>query len=251
VQGNHFKAAPLMHDGGASCGKKIAPGSQSIIQRLIDLLGDTKDTSANLPVRSLRDGTSTMTVNNKPAILVIDMVKDYFDPRRNLKITPYAKAIVNPIKDLATTFRKNGWPVVFATDAFREDDFIFSARMEPESIEGTEGAEVIDELERQPGDLWFPKPRFSAFFQTGLAEYLREREVRICAVTGIATPVCVLTTALDAICYDFRSVIVSDCSAAASDKIHKDALNLYGRTALYPLLKVSSASELLSDLGVD
>jgi len=192
-----------------------------------------------------------MITEYNPAILVIDMVKDYFDPRRNLKITPYAKAIVNPIKDLTRTFRRNGWPVIFATDSFKEDDFIFSARMEPESISGTEGAQLIDELEREPDDLWLPKPRFSAFFQTGLAEHLREREVSICAVTGISTPVCVLTTALDAICYSFRSVIVSDCSAAPSEKIHKDTLNLYRRTALYPLLKVSSSSELLSDLGVD
>ena len=191
-----------------------------------------------------------MITKNNPAILVIDMVKDYFDPRRSLKITPYAKAIVNPIKYLTTTFRKNGWPVIFATDSFKEDDFIFSARMEPESISGTEGAQPVDELEREPDDLWLPKPRFSAFFQTGLAEYLRERDVTICAVTGISTPVCVLTTALDAICYSFRSVIVSDCSAAPSEKIHKDTLNLYRRTALYPLLKVSSSSELLSDLGV-
>jgi len=188
---------------------------------------------------------------DNPAILVIDMVKDYFDPRRNLKITPYAKAIVCSIKDLTRTFRKNGWPVIFATDSFKEDDFIFSARMEPESLEGSEGAQLIDELERQPDDLWLPKPRFSAFFQTGLAKYLQEREVTICAVTGIATPVCVMTTALDAICYNFRSVIVSDCSAAASEKIHKNTLNLYGKTALYPLLKVSTSSELLSDLGVD
>ncbi len=192
-----------------------------------------------------------MITEYNPAILVIDMVKDYFDPRRNLKITPHARAIVNPIKDLTRTFRRNGWPVIFATDSFKEDDFIFSARMEPESISGTEGAQLIDELERKPDDLWLPKPRFSAFFQTGLAEYLREREVSICAVTGISTPVCVLTTALDAICYNFRGVIVSDCSAAASEKIHKDTLSLYRRTALYPLLKVSTSSELLSDLGVN
>ena len=192
-----------------------------------------------------------MITKNNPAILVIDMVKDYFDPRRNLKITPYARAIVNPIKNLTSTFRNNGWPVIFATDSFKEDDFIFSATMEPESLAGTEGAQVIDELQKKPDDFWLPKPRFSAFFQTGLAGYLKEREVTLCAVTGIATPVCVLTTALDCICYNFRSVIVSDCSAAASEKIHKDTLNLYRRTALYPLLKVSTSSELLSDLGVD
>lgn len=185
-----------------------------------------------------------------PAILVIDMVKDYFDPRRKLTITPFARAIVGPIRNLTRIFRNNGWPVIFATDAFKEDDFIFTGRMKPESLEGTEGAEVIDELDRKPEDLWVPKPRFSAFFQTGLELYLRERNVALCAVTGIATPVCVLTTALDAICYDFQCVIVSDCTAATSMKAHNDILNVYRKTALFPLLKVCSASELLKDLGI-
>jgi len=191
-----------------------------------------------------------MEAKENPAILVIDMVKDHLDPRRRSRIIPYARAIVNPIKDLTKTFRMNGWPVVFSTDSYKEDDFIFSGRMKPESLEGTEGAQVVEELERRPDDLWLPKPRFSAFFQTGLAEYLREREVTICAVTGIATPFCVLTTALDAICHDFRCVIVSDCSAAVSEKVHNGTLDVYRKSALFPLLKVSMASELLSDLGV-
>ena len=185
-----------------------------------------------------------------PAMLVIDMVKDYLDPRRRLKITPFARAIVGPIRDLAKAFRENGWPVIFATDAFKEDDFIFTGRMKPESLEGTEGAEVIDELERKPEDLWLPKPRFSAFFQTGLELYLQERKVTLCVVTGIATPVCVLTTALDAICHDFRCVIVSDSTAAASMKVHLDTLNVYRKSALFPLLRVCTGSELRADLGI-
>jgi nicotinamidase/pyrazinamidase len=185
-----------------------------------------------------------------PAILVIDMVKDYFDPQRNLTITPFARAIVGPIRKLTAAFRENGWPVIFATDAFKEDDFIFTGRMKPESLKGTEGAEVIDELDRRPEDLWLPKPRFSAFFQTGLELYLRERNVAVCAVTGIATPVCVLTTALDAICYDFRCIIVSDCTAATSTKAHHAILNVYRKSALFPLLRVDTASELRTDLGI-
>jgi nicotinamidase/pyrazinamidase len=188
---------------------------------------------------------------HNPAMLVIDMVKDYFDHQRKLKITPFAKSIINPIKDLAVQFRMKGWPVIFATDAYREDDFIFTGRMEPESLAGTEGAQVIDELGKKPNDLWLPKPRFSAFFQTGLEKYLHEREVDLCAVMGLTTPFCVLTTALDAICHDFKSVIVSDCSAAVSKEVHIAILNAYRQTALFPLLKVSTASELLTDLGIN
>ncbi len=198
-----------------------------------------------------KENIFSMITKTNPAILVIDMVKDYFDPRRNLKITPLARAIIDPINNLTRIFRTNGWPVIFATDSFKEDDFIFSARMEPESLAGTKGAEVIDELERKPEDLWLPKPRFSAFFQTELTKYLREKRVNLCAVAGIATPFCVLATALDAICYDFSSVILSDCSAATSENIHKETIHIYMRTALYPLLKVSTSSELVSELGVD
>jgi nicotinamidase-related amidase len=118
-------------------------------------------------------------------------------------------------------------------------------------LAGTEGAEVIDELGKKEGDLWLPKPRFSAFFQTGLEGYLRERAVTLCAVAGVATPFCVLTTAIDAVCHDFKSVIVADCSAALSEKVHNDTLDLYRQTVLFPLFKVSSSSELLSDLKAD
>ena len=191
------------------------------------------------------------TPRNHPAVLVIDMVKDYFDPQKSLKITPHALAIIQPINAFIAAFRRNGWPVVFATDSFHKDDFIFRGKMNPHSLADTEGAQVIDELERQPADLWLPKPRFSAFFQTRLVEYLNERKVTMCAVTGIATPMCVLTTALDAISYDFESTIISDCSAAASEKIHERTLSLYRKTPLFPLLKVSTSAEFLSDLQLD
>jgi len=68
--------------------------------------------------------------------------------------------------------------------------------MKPHSLAGTEGAEVIDELDRKEEDLWLPKPRFSAFFKTDLDQWLRKREITLCAVAGIATNVCVLTTVI-------------------------------------------------------
>ncbi len=190
-----------------------------------------------------------MEKNEHPAVLVIDMVKDYFDLERNLKITPFAKAIIKPIRDLTKKFRDNNWPVIYSTDSFKEDDFIFTGRMKPEAIAGTEGAEIIDELEREETDLWVPKPRFSAFFKTGLDNYLKNKGVTLCAVAGIATPFCVLTTALDSIAHDFKTVIVSDCSAATTERVHQDTLDLYRKTALYPLLCVKTSQELLSDLG--
>ena len=184
----------------------------------------------------------------KPSLLIIDMVKDSFDEGNHFPITRLAQPLIEPINGLSKAFRKEGWPVVFATDAFKREDFIFSGRMKPHSIEGTKGAEVIDDLDRKKEDLWLPKPKLSAFFRTGLDQWLKQRQITLCAVAGITTPFCVLTTALDAICCDFKAVILEDCTAAGSKEMHEQTLNIYRNSALYPLLTVTSSSQLLSEL---
>jgi len=184
----------------------------------------------------------------KPALLIIDMLKDTFDEDHKFPITPFARKIISPINDMIGVFRKENWPIVFSTDAFHEDDFIFKGRMKPHSIAGTPGAEVIDELDRKEEDLWLPKPRFSAFFKTGLEDWLKQRDVTLCAVAGIATNFCVLTTVLDAICFDFKAVLLEDCTAAMSADIHGKILDIYRRHALEPLLRVATSAELEADL---
>ena len=192
-----------------------------------------------------------MQHKENPALIVIDMVKDNFDDSRKLPITPLAKRTIAPLNHLSERFREHGWPVIFSTDAFQPDDFIFQGRMHPHSLAGTRGAEVIDELNRMRDDLWLPKPRFSAFFKTDLALRLREMEVTLCAVGGISTHFCVLTTVMDAICHDFKAVLLEDCSAAPSAEVHAQTLNLYRRNPLYPLLKVATSSELIETLEMN
>jgi nicotinamidase/pyrazinamidase len=183
-----------------------------------------------------------------PALLIIDMVEDNFDESRQLPITPFARAIIQPLNKLIDVFRLQKWPIVFPTDAFHEDDFIFKGRMRPHSLAGTKGAEVVDALNIQPDDLWLPKPRFSAFFNTGLEKWLRQKGVSLCAVGGISTHFCVLTTVLDAICHDFKAVLLEDCSAAFSKELHQQTLDSYRRNALYPLLRVAKSTDLIGEL---
>lgn len=184
-----------------------------------------------------------------PAFLIIDMVKDYFDESNNAPITRLAGPIIDSINRVSAAFRRHGWPVVFSTDAFHEDHFFFKGKMKPHAIAGTPGAEVIDALEMGPEDYWLPKPKMSAFFQTGLEDWLRQRGVTLCAVAGIATPFCVLTTVLDAVCHDFKAVLLEDCCMAGSRKIHDQTLDIYRRNLLYPLLRVQSSTELLTELN--
>ena len=187
-------------------------------------------------------------LRERPALLIIDMVKDNFVEERNLPITPLARKTIDPLNRLIRFFRKGGWPVVFSTDAFHKEDFIFTGRMKPHSLAGTEGAEVIDELEKAEQDLWLPKPRFSAFFGTELDRWLREKEVTLCAVGGISTNFCVLSTVLDAICHGFKSVLLEDCSAASSGTIHEQTLGLYRTNPLHPLLRIANSIQLMDEL---
>jgi nicotinamidase/pyrazinamidase len=191
------------------------------------------------------------TQKEEPALLIIDMVKDYFDESHKIPITQLAKPIIAPINYAISKFRSHGWPIVFSTDAFHEDDFFFTGKMKLHAIAGTVGAEVIDELDYQDEDYWLPKPRMSGFFQTGLENWLKERGVTLCAVGGLATPFCVLTTVLDAVNHDFKGVLLSDCSAAATQNAHDNTVETYRRNAIYPLLRVLGSDDLLAELLVD
>ncbi len=187
-------------------------------------------------------------MTEKPALIIIDMVKDYFREDHPYPITPLARKIVPPINAMIREFRERRCPVIFSTDAFHPDDFIFKGKMQPHAIRGTEGAQIVDTLDRAPEDLWLPKPRFSAFFNTGLETILRDRGVTLCAVAGIATTFCVLTTAMDSLCHDFKTVILEDCATAFSEEAHTQCLNLYRKNPLYPLLRVMTARELSAAL---
>ncbi|MBT8342802.1 MAG: cysteine hydrolase [Desulfatitalea sp.] len=184
----------------------------------------------------------------KPALLIIDMINDYFNESENMPITGFGKAIIPCINRMIRHFHERDWPVVFSTDAFEAEDFFFTGKMRPHAISETKGAQVIDALDKQDHDYWLPKPRMSAFFKTGLEKWLRERSVTLCAVGGLATPFCVLTTVLDAINHDFKGVLLSDCSAAATKIAHEHTVGTYRRNVLYPLLRVMTSDELTTTL---
>jgi nicotinamidase-related amidase len=124
----------------------------------------------------------------------------------------------------------------------------FQAKMRPHSLAGTPVAEVAPELDRGPEDLWLPKPRFSAFFRTGLEDWLKARKVTLCAVAGITTNFCVPTTAMDALCCDFKVVILEDCTTAATESIHRQTLDIYRKNVLHPLFRIMTSEQFLAEL---
>jgi len=183
----------------------------------------------------------------KPAIIVVDMIKDNLKEGSRHPITLEARKIVPNLQRLLAESRERGFPVIFACDSFLKNDFIFKGRMRVHAVRGTVGAEVIDELRPDPTDIVLPKRRFSAFYKTDLDQTLRVLEVDTIVVAGITTEVCVLMTALDGLCHDFCAILLEDCTASKSATIHDTCLELYRNFALFPLLRVMSLSDFLAE----
>ncbi len=185
----------------------------------------------------------------KPAIIVVDMLKDNFKENPKNPFYQEGRAILPNLRSLLEKGREKGFPIIFACDSFLKDDFIFRGRMKPHSLRGSKGAEVIDELNPQATDFILPKRRFSAFFKTDLDQTLRTFGIDTIVVTGMTTEVCVLMTAMDGLCHDFSVILVEDCCASRSRELHQSCLNLYRDFALYPLLRILTLKEFLREIG--
>jgi nicotinamidase/pyrazinamidase len=183
----------------------------------------------------------------RPAIIVVDMVKDNFKEGSRHPITMEARSILPNLQRLLTESRKRGFPIIFACDSFLEGDFIFRGRMKIHSLRGTEGSEVVDALKPEPADIILPKRRFSAFFKTDLDQTLRVLGIDTIIVTGITVEVCVLMTAMDGLCHDFSAILLEDCTATKSKAMQQACLNLYRDISLYPLLRVMTLEEFLKE----
>lgn len=103
---------------------------------------------------------------------------------------------------------------------------------------GTESYEILDEIAPLPEELVISKNTSSGFTGSQLDQVLRNTRVECLVLTGIGTPACVLSTAMDGADRGFKCVMVEDaCGMAAADfELHDAALRIfykiYGRVEL-------------------
>ncbi|MFF0431564.1 isochorismatase family protein [Streptomyces sp. NPDC004327] len=84
--------------------------------------------------------------------------------------------------------------------------------------------EVAGRLAPGPDDRVFTKWRYSAFFRSGLLEWLRERGRDQLVICGVYAHVGVLMTAVDAFTHDIRPFLVADAVADFSAEHHRSAV---------------------------
>ena len=174
----------------------------------------------------------------KPALVIVDMIKDNVGTDKHHRVAREAREIIPPLKSFIDYARGENIPVIYANDNFLKGDFIFQGSLGEHALRGTEGARVVEEIAPRRGDLVIEKLRFSAFYRTDLDQVLRRLEVDTVLVVGISTIWCVLLTAADAIANDFYTVILEDLTACHDKEIKKQVLDIYRKSALFPLLKI-------------
>jgi ureidoacrylate peracid hydrolase len=180
------------------------------------------------------------------ALIVVDVQNDFvseggfFDrmskrhPEAGIDREFLASTIPN-IKRLAASFRAAGRPVVYIKHVLEADylDATFPYWRLPEDpgpvveqfiVEGTWGAEIVDELKPAPGEKVVVKKGFNGFHRTPLEAILRNMGVTTCVMTGVTTCVCVSTTTRGGVERNFHIYFVSDATAEIHREWHEAEL---------------------------
>jgi nicotinamidase-related amidase len=179
----------------------------------------------------------------RAALLTIDVQNDFTRPDAPATIEGTEDALPQ-MERLAEAFRDADAPIVHVLRLYREDGSNVDACRRG-AIEdgativqpGTNGAELVEELKPAPevsadpdrlldgtfqsvGDReWFVyKPRWSAFFRTGLDRFLEERDVDTVVVCGCNFPNCPRTTVYGASARDYRIVFVPEATSGTYER---------------------------------
>jgi nicotinamidase-related amidase len=173
----------------------------------------------------------------KMALLIIDMLNDFF--RRHDRLAEQRLQLVASINTLASSFRHHDQPVLWVRQEFAPDlrDAFLEMRKHNlrVTIAGTDGCELLPELDYRPTDKIIVKKRYSAFFGTDLEATLENVRPDLLVVAGINTHACVRTTVIDAYQRDYEVVVAAEC-VASYDEAHHDMTTRYLDGAIARLL---------------
>jgi maleamate amidohydrolase len=170
-------------------------------------------------------------------LLIVDFVNGFADPAQfgggNIP------AAIERTHTLLATARARKWPVAHSRIVYQDDDAddnIFSLKV-PTMItlkEDLPSSQIVDVLQPVPGELVVRKNVPSAFFGTSLAPWLTQRGVQTLLVAGAVTSGCVRASVVDAMCWGFRPLVVTDCVGDRAIGPHE--ANLFDMGQKYAIL---------------
>jgi nicotinamidase-related amidase len=175
------------------------------------------------------------------ALLVIDMQRDFLDPRgyvaqsgvdvNRLRVT------IEPVQRLLAAARSLGVRVIHTREGHRPEltDLTSFKRQRTEGsgaaigsrgplgrllVRGEYGHGILDEVAPHPAEVVIDKPGFGAFYATDLELLLHAGGITHLTLAGVTTDICVHSTLREAIDRGFYCTTVSDACAAADPQVH-------------------------------
>jgi ureidoacrylate peracid hydrolase len=158
-------------------------------------------------------------------IIVVDMLNEFCKPGGAMVLPGY-EALVPPQRTVLDAARRASCPVLWVVDTHRRNvrqDREFLKRT-PHCIEGTWGAQVIEDLDPRADDITIVKRRYSAFFNTDLDLTLRDLQLDTLVICGVVTNICVRSTVHDAFFLGYQVVVPEDCVAATGPREQESSL---------------------------
>lgn len=177
--------------------------------------------------------TRNLLLYTKCAILIVDVQNDYCHINgacaRSGKDVSAADSIINPTKKLLQIAHLYSIPVIFIQTVHEKftDSEAWCRRMGGGTgnicRRNTWGGEFY-KLKPQEPDIIVEKHRYSAFIGTKLESVLSTLKAETLLIAGVATNVCVESTARDGYMLDYNVFLFEDCCAAFAYEEHKMAL---------------------------
>ena len=178
---------------------------------------------------------------NSTALIVIDMQRIFVDPQGS-SFLPMATGACDQLVALIQEWRQAGRPVIFTRHVHkdpRQDGGVMSRWWRSLIMDGSWGAEFVDDVHPADGERVITKSRYGAFSYTELEMVLRSMNIEDVLIGGVMTNLCCETTAREAFVRDFNVFLLADGTAAADVSLHLASL----RNLAYGFGRVLSVAE--------
>ena len=185
--------------------------------------------------------------STRTAIIVVDMQNafvrkgGYFD-LIGIDVSSIEK-ILKPCKNIISEARAKGIKIVYLQMAYSPDLSDTGPKDSPASqksrslalirehpelcdklcFSGSWGAEIIEELKPEPGDIVVRKQKYDGFIGTNLDIILRTFGIKYLIYVGTATNICVESTLRRSFFLDYFPILVSDAVIQKGSKMMQDA----------------------------
>lgn len=200
------------------------------------------------------------------ALFIDHMQNDWASPQGKGAAIAYDRLVelnvIPNIKRVIAACRKAGMPIIYHNETWRpgypeisimrNGYVIGSARHFKLSelgvcVQGTWGAQVIDELKPEPGDFVIDNPKVDPFNCTDFEAILRNKERNVIIECGLATHLGIEMLARNASDRDYGIVVLYDCTDRSfgefSEEVFEKIFPMFGR--------VATSDEIIRELGTE